>query len=102
MIPSRWLVLLAIAPVVLALMTLFDETLLWTMLATDAGILLVALADAAMAWQPLVSVKRHARDVFSIGQRNLVTLELRSRSRRTLRVSVNDDLFDDAETDETQ
>ncbi|HHH11506.1 MAG TPA: DUF58 domain-containing protein, partial [Sorangium sp.] len=93
MIPARSLVMLAAVPVVLALFALFDETLLWPMLATDVVIIMVALVDGALARKPLVKVTRQARDVFSIGRRNLVTLQLRSLSRRRLEVQVNDDLF---------
>ena len=100
MIPARPLVLLAIVPVVLALLALFDETMLWPMLATDALIALVALVDAVLARKPLVTVTRQARDVFSIGQRNLVTLQLRSSARRKLKAEVNDDLFPHSTADE--
>ncbi len=99
MIPGRPLVLLAIAPVVLALLTLFDETMLWPMLATDLGIMLIAALDAALAWRPLVSVSRTTRPVFSIGQPNLVKLTVRSLARRRLALQLRDDLFDGAEAE---
>ena len=73
-VPSRAFVLLALAPLVLALGMLFDKTLLWPMLMTDAGIVLVALLDALLAWRPLFTVKRHAAQVFWIGRANPVTL----------------------------
>ena len=63
MIPARSLVLLALVPVVLALMTLFDRSLLWPMVATDAGIAVIAGIDALLALRPLVRVKRATRDV---------------------------------------
>jgi uncharacterized protein (DUF58 family) len=97
MIPSRRLVLLAVVPVVLALTTLLDETLLWPMLAIDAGLALVALVDLVMGLSPLVRVERELPDVFSIGRLNPVTLEVSSRARRKLVVQVNDDLFAGAE-----
>ncbi len=100
MIPGRALVLLAIAPLLVALLTLFDRTLIWPLLALNGGILLLAGFDALLAIRPLVTVKRSAPDVFSIGRVNLVTLELRSRGRRRLSVAVTDDLFDDAASDE--
>src|SRR5690606_12144835 len=81
-IPSRAFVLLAVAPLVLAVAMLFDRTLLWPMLLTDAGIVLVALIDALLAWRPLFTVRRHAAQVFSIGRVNPVTLEVRSRTWR--------------------
>ena len=88
MIPARSLVLLALVPVVLAVLTLFDRTLLWPMLATDLGIALVAAADALLVWRPMISVRRQARQVFSVGQPNLVALDLRSAARRKLRLEV--------------
>jgi uncharacterized protein (DUF58 family) len=97
MVPGRALVLLAIAPVVLAILTLFDRSMLWLMLAVDGGIVAVALVDGALAWRPLITATRSARDVFSIAQPNRVTLQLRSSARRKLDVVVRDDLFDGAE-----
>jgi uncharacterized protein (DUF58 family) len=100
MIPARSLVLLALVPVVLAVLTLFDRTLLWPMLATDLGIALVAAADALLVWRPMISVRRQARQVFSVGQPNLVALDLRSAARRKLRLEVRDDLFEGADSEE--
>src|SRR5206468_3120736 len=76
---------------------LLDRTMLWPMLATDGGILVVALADALLAIRPLYSVQRRANQVFSIGRPNPVTLEVRSRTWRTLNVQIKDDLFETAE-----
>ncbi|MBK8255414.1 MAG: DUF58 domain-containing protein [Polyangiaceae bacterium] len=98
MVPSRALVLLALAPLVLAFGMLFDKTLLWPMLATDAGIVLVAIFDGLLTWRPTFTVKRHAAQVFSIGRPNPITLEVRSRTFRTLTVEIKDDLFDTAES----
>jgi uncharacterized protein (DUF58 family) len=100
MIPSRGLVLLAIVPLCLAVATLLDQTLLLPMLAADLGVALVAALDALLARRPLVTVKRHAPAVFSIGRPNLGTLEVRSSARRRLAVTVTDDLFDTAECDD--
>lgn len=98
MIPSRALVLLALFPLGLALATLVDRTLLFPMLAADLGIALLAGLDALLARRPLVTVTRHAPGVLSIGKPNVVTLEIKSTSRRRLTVSVTDDLFDTAES----
>lgn len=97
MIPSRRMVLLAIAPVALALAALADDTLLWPMLALDGALALVAIVDGLLALPRLVTVEREAPEVFSVGRPNPVTLELRSRARRALAVEVTDDLFDHAE-----
>lgn len=100
LIPSRALVLLAIIPVVLAVLTLFDPSMLFPMLATDGGIVLVALADALLARRPVVSVKRQLAEVFSIGRPNPVEIEVRSNSARRLKVQYTTDVFDHARSDE--
>lgn len=97
MVPGRILVLLAVAPVVLALLVLVDRTMLWPMIATDGAIALVAGFDAFLARRPLVRVERINREVFSIGRPNPVTLVLRSLTNRRLTVEVRDDLFEGAE-----
>jgi uncharacterized protein (DUF58 family) len=99
MIPSRALVLLAILPLCLAVATLADRTLLFPMLATDLGIALIAALDALLARRGLVTVKREAAGVFSIGRANPVTLEIRSSARRRLAVALHDDLFETAEAE---
>jgi uncharacterized protein (DUF58 family) len=99
-VPSRRLVLCALAPAVLALVALLDQTLLWPMLALDASLVVLAAADAVVGRRRLIEVTREAGEVFSIGRQNPVTLELRSLARRRLAVAVRDDLFDDAECED--
>ena len=96
MIPSRILVLLMLIPLGFAVAVVADRGMLWPMFAADGFIALVALADLLLARRPLVDVRRTSREVFSIGRQNPVTLELRSRAARRLRVQVTDDLFDHA------
>lgn len=98
MIPARVLVLLALFPLGLAVAALLDHTLIYPMLAVDLGIALIAGFDALLARKPLVTVRRHAPGVFSIGKPNVVTLEVKSTARRRLAVSVTDDLFATAES----
>lgn len=101
MIPSRTSVLLAIIPLLLGLVSIADATLVWPMLAADAGIVLAMGTDALLARKRLVTVHRTvATGVFSVGRPNLVRLELRSLSHRKLAVSVKDDLFAHCETDD--
>src|SRR5690606_28521758 len=88
LIPNRSLVWLAIVPLVLAAMVPFEESLLWPMLLADAGIVLLAIVDALITSGKLLSVSRSTPEVFSIGRPNPVTVELRSRTRRRLRVEV--------------
>lgn len=100
MIPSPILALLLLAPLVLAVMASFLPDLLWPMLAADLAIAIAAAADALFVRKRAVTVRRACREVFSIGRANPVTLELRTTSRRPLRVQVRDDLFDHATSPE--
>ncbi len=100
MIPSRALVVLLVAPLLLGRAAAADTSLVWPMLATDGGILLAAFADAMMARRRLVSVSRSVEPgVFSVGRPNPVQLELRSLAGRALKVQLVDDLFDHATAD---
>jgi uncharacterized protein (DUF58 family) len=92
------MVLGAALPLSLALVTLLDETLVWPMLAGDAALILLAIVDAFLGLRPLVTVEREASEVASVGRQNPVTLELRSLCRSELSVSVTDDLFMEAES----
>jgi uncharacterized protein (DUF58 family) len=96
MIPSRQLVLLMLGPLGLALLTLLDESLLSTMLLVDVAVAALAGVDALLGAKRCVQVRREVRSVLSVGRNNLVTLHLRSRSRRALVVDVTDDTFDAA------
>ena len=100
LIPNRGLVWLALIPLVLAAIVPFDDSLLWPMLMADAGLFVVAAVDAALTGRKLVTVGRRAREVFSIGRPNPVTIELRSQTRRRLHVELTCELFDHAESPE--
>jgi uncharacterized protein (DUF58 family) len=99
LIPSRIFVLLAVGPLALAVATLVDRELVWTMLMVDGAIALLAAIDALLARKAVVAVTRRAPRVFSVGKPNVVQLELKSSARRRLTVSVSDDLFDSAIAD---
>src|SRR5690606_37679925 len=75
-----------------------ERSLVWPALALDLVIALAAAADALLARRPQIFVRRVAADVMSIGRVNLVTLELRSRARRRLRVRLTVDLFEHAQS----
>jgi uncharacterized protein (DUF58 family) len=98
LIPNRSLVWLALVPLVLAAIVPFEESLLWPMLLADAGLVLIAVLDAAVTSGKLLTVSRRTQEVFSIGQPNPVTVELRSRTRRRLRVELTCELFEHAST----
>jgi hypothetical protein len=96
LIPTRSLVWLAIVPLVLAAMVPFDDSMLWPMLAADAGMFLLAVADALMTPRRAVTISRRAAEVFSLGRPNMVTVEVRSQIRRRLKVELTCELFDHA------
>src|SRR5204862_4786731 len=91
LVPSRRLVLLALAPLALAIATVLQPSVLPLMLATDAAVLLAMLVDAHLARRPAVVVERAVSPVLSIGRPNPVRLHLRSTSRRRLAAAVTDD-----------
>lgn len=100
LIPKRGLVWLAIVPVVLAALIPFDESMLWPMLMADAGLVAIALVDGLLTRTRLVTVSRRSREVFSLGRPNPVTVEIRSKTRRRLRLKLTCELFDHAESPE--
>jgi uncharacterized protein (DUF58 family) len=97
MIPSRRLVYIAAAPLLLALLALAVPALLRAALVADGVLLALVLADGVSSVRPLVSVERQAPAVFSIGRQNAVELEIASVANRRLAVEVNDDVFAGAE-----
>lgn len=97
LIPSRALLLLAAAPLIVSLLSLLNPRLLRAALLLDLGLLVVAALDGLLALRRRVSVQRVAPDVMSLSRRNRVGLRLRSESGGDLTVAVNDDLFEGAE-----
>jgi uncharacterized protein (DUF58 family) len=93
-IPSRLLVGLLLVPLGLALVTLVDPTVVWTMLAVDLGIGLVALFDAVAVRRPRVTLTAELPNVLSLNRPQRVAVLLRSSSRRRLLAELAADLFD--------
>jgi uncharacterized protein (DUF58 family) len=103
LIPNRSLVWLGLVPLVLAAIVPFDDSMLWPMLIADAGLFLIATIDGLAALASggkLLTVSRQMPEVFSIGRQNPVTVELRSRTRRRLRVEITCELFEHASAEE--
>jgi uncharacterized protein (DUF58 family) len=69
------------------------------MLAVDAAVLVIALADALLGGGKLLTISRRVPAVFSIGRPNPVTLELRSLSRRRLAIELTCELFEHSEAE---
>jgi uncharacterized protein (DUF58 family) len=97
MIPSGRLVLLALAPLVVAVAAVLSPALVRPMLGLDGLIVLVAAADALLNRGRLVRIEREVPKVLSIGRDNAVKLHVRSLSSRSLTIRVTDDLPGEAE-----
>ena len=96
MIPSGRLVLLALAPLAVAMAAVLSPALVRPMLGLDALIALVAALDALLARGRLVKVEREVAKVLSVGRDNAVKLHVRSLTRRALTVQLTDDLPEEA------
>jgi uncharacterized protein (DUF58 family) len=96
LIPSRALLLLATAPLVVSLLALFNPALSRAALWFDAALLAVAVVDALLALRLRVSVQRAAPEVMSLSRRNRVSLRLRAETRGVRNVLITDDLFEGA------
>jgi uncharacterized protein (DUF58 family) len=96
LLPSRALLVLAAAPLVVSLLSLVNPKLSAIALWLDAALLFVGVVDALLALRLRVSVQRSAPEVMSLSRRNKVTLRLRAESRGVRHVEVMEDLFDGA------
>jgi uncharacterized protein (DUF58 family) len=96
MIPSIRFVLLALAPLAVAVAAVLVPSLVRPMLGLDGLLVLVAAVDAVLARRGLVRVEREVPPVLSVGRDNAVRLSVRSLAGRPLTVSLTDDLPDEA------
>lgn len=83
-------------PLGLAMATLADRSVLWPMLATDAFIALLALADALLARRPLIEGPPHQPRGLLDRPRQSGPPGAALRARRRLHVQITDDLFEHA------
>ncbi len=83
------------APLLIALVAVFERAAVWPMLAADIGVVLAALTDAWLARPKLVTVERRMPRVLSLGRPSKVVLEVVSRARRTLVMHIAQDLYED-------
>ena len=97
MIPTRRLATLGWLATIVAIVAGYVPAIDTGLYALDAAIVLLALADVALAAGRRVEVTRTAAAIFSIGRANVVTLHLKNRSRRTLRGHVTDDPLESTE-----
>ena len=99
MLPTSRMVWLLAAPALLALGLLVQPELMRSLLLLDGAILVLALIDALTIYKPVVHATRECPEVLSVGRPNPVRIQLRSFSRRKLRLRVNNDLFESASAD---
>jgi uncharacterized protein (DUF58 family) len=93
-------VLLALAPLGLAIAVVLDRALVGPMFAADAALLLLAAIDAWLARGRAVTVERETQAVWSVGRANAVRLHVRSTARRRLEIALIDDLPPDVTSTE--
>jgi uncharacterized protein (DUF58 family) len=98
-IPGRSLLLALLVPVLLALVVLLEPSTIAPMLIADAMILLVAGFDVLFVLRPAVHVQRSVPETLSLARPVTVTLEATSRSRRNLRLSINDAVFPEGKSE---
>jgi uncharacterized protein (DUF58 family) len=91
MVPTRRLAILALLGTFVAVVAGYAPPIRPALFAFDAAIALGALVDALFVHGWRVDVDRQVAAIFSVGRPNVVTLQLRNRSGRTLRGNVGDD-----------
>ena len=93
-VPSTRLVLLAVLPLLLGVVSALEPSFVWPMLLADLAVALVAAVDAWLGRRVLARVEREPPRIFSVGRANLVRMHVYSTARRTLAVQLNDDCAD--------
>jgi uncharacterized protein (DUF58 family) len=91
MVPTRRFAFFAFVATLLAIAASYAPPLRPAMVVLDAVLLLGMIIDGLLAIGRRVDVDRQAAAIFSVGRANLVALQLRNRSRRTLRGIAADD-----------
>jgi uncharacterized protein (DUF58 family) len=91
MVPTRRFAFFAFVATLVAIAASYAPPLRPEMVVLDAVLLLGMILDGVFAIGRRVDVDRQAAAIFSVGRANLVMLQLRNRSRRTLRGIAADD-----------
>jgi uncharacterized protein (DUF58 family) len=97
-VPTRRFAIFAMLATAVALVAGYSAVVRPAMLAIDAVLLLGLLVDLLFGLGRRVDVDRLAGAIFSVGRPNLVTLQLRNRSGRSLRGVVADDPLEACES----
>jgi uncharacterized protein (DUF58 family) len=96
-VPTRALVWLCVAPLLLSGFTALEPSLVKSVLLLDGALLVCAAFDLVFCLRRQLEVRRIAPEVLSLKRRNAVRLELSSRAGRRLQIEVRDDLFEGAQ-----
>src|SRR6516165_8074235 len=99
MVPTPRLAWFALLAMVVGTIGGYASSVRPAMLAIDGALLAGLLVDVAFALGRRVDVDRQVAAIFSVGRPNLVTLQLRNRSGRTLRGAIADDPLEACEAD---
>lgn len=91
LLPTRRLAFLLFAAAALAVAAPHVPWVRLALFGVDGLLVLGVLVDVLLTIGPRVEVDRRAAGIFSVGRANVVTLQLRSRSWRTVRGTVADD-----------
>jgi len=99
MVPTPRLAWFALLAMVVGTIGGYASSVRPAMLAIDGALLAGLLVDVAFALGRRVDVDRQVAAIFSVGRPNLVTLQLRNRSGRTLRGAIADDPLEACEAE---
>jgi uncharacterized protein (DUF58 family) len=99
MVPTTRLAWFALFAMVVGTIGGYAASVRPAMLAIDGALLAGLLVDVAFAIGRRVDVDRQVAAIFSVGRPNLVTLQLRNRSGRTLRGAIADDPLEACEAE---
>jgi uncharacterized protein (DUF58 family) len=95
-IPTKRLAAFALMAMLLAVVAGFVAEVRLALYVLDGVIVLAAVFDALLLLGRRIEVERHVATIFSVGRVNVVTLQLRNRSGRTLRGIIADDPIEEA------
>jgi uncharacterized protein (DUF58 family) len=99
MVPTARLAWFALLAMVVGTIGGYASSVRPAMLAIDGALLAGLLVDVAFALGRRVDVDRQVAAIFSVGRPNLVTLQLRNRSGRTLHGAIADDPLEACEAE---
>jgi uncharacterized protein (DUF58 family) len=98
-IPGRSLLLALLAPLLLSLVAIAEPATVVPMLIADGVIVALALADLLFVRHAGVDVTREMPETLSLARQVTVTLEVRNRLRRRIKLQINEGLFEHAEAE---